>query len=262
MSEIDNSWVAFKMGEEDYAIRTKDVLEMVVLNETIDYPESPAHIRGMMNLRGSVFPCIDMRSRMGRLSRLVEINEIDSLLKTRKQDHINWLNELKNCVEEERDFSLTTDPHACGFGKWYDNFKTDNPILTSQLRKFDTPHKEIHAVAEKVLEIAATGDKKSALDIIEKTWCCELAHMKELFDETCLILTEQSREVVILTQANDKQIGLIVDGVSEVLNIEDSDIQDSNENQLLNKDDSILGFALKNGNIKTLLEVSSLVEDD
>jgi purine-binding chemotaxis protein CheW len=40
-----------------------------------------------------------------------------AMLEQRKQDHKRWLDELAASVREARAFTLTTDPHACAFGR-------------------------------------------------------------------------------------------------------------------------------------------------
>jgi hypothetical protein len=67
------------------------------------------------------------------------------VLGQRQQDHMKWLTESEASVAENRPFALTTDPHACAFGRWYDNFHTDDPWLAAAVRKLDAPRRRIHA---------------------------------------------------------------------------------------------------------------------
>jgi hypothetical protein len=70
-----------------------------------------------------------------------------AMMQLREQDHRKWLLELEASVQEHRSFLMTTDPHKCAFGKWYDNYHADNAWVAALLKKVDGPHRQIHAVA-------------------------------------------------------------------------------------------------------------------
>ena len=59
----------------------------------------------------------------------------------------------RSLVKENGKFTLARDPHQCAFGKWFDNFKTDNIAVSEVLKKFDAPHKRIHALADEIEEL-------------------------------------------------------------------------------------------------------------
>ena len=82
-------------------------------------PNTPRHIRGVINLRGKVLPLLDLRLRMGLPSALEDVEQMIAMLVAREQDHILWLNELLGAVNEGRPFTLARDPTQYMFGKWY-----------------------------------------------------------------------------------------------------------------------------------------------
>jgi hypothetical protein len=96
------------------------VRELVMVSEVASIPNMPDFVRGAINLRGRVMPLVDLRKRLGMVSATEETSELIRLMMQREQDHKNWLAELEACVRESREFKLTTDPHTCAFGKWYD----------------------------------------------------------------------------------------------------------------------------------------------
>lgn len=57
--------VAFKLGAEDYAIPIEMVESIIKVGELTSVPGSPAHVRGVMNLRGRVISVVDLRERFG-----------------------------------------------------------------------------------------------------------------------------------------------------------------------------------------------------
>ena len=50
---------------EDYGLPILTVREIKGLSALTPVPNSPPHIRGLMNLRGAVIPVVDLRSRFG-----------------------------------------------------------------------------------------------------------------------------------------------------------------------------------------------------
>ncbi|MBN1970595.1 MAG: purine-binding chemotaxis protein CheW [Candidatus Delongbacteria bacterium] len=60
---IQNRYLTFKVGEEEYGIDIHYVLEIVGLIKITPLPETENYIKGVVNLRGQVIPVIDMRLR-------------------------------------------------------------------------------------------------------------------------------------------------------------------------------------------------------
>ena len=259
MSEMDNSWVLIELNKQRYGIRTEYIQEMVLFSGTSRLPDHPDYVRGVVNLRGTVIPIMDLRKRLGMSGRREELNELVELLKAREQDHVNWLNELKASVEENREFKLTSDPHACAFGRWYDNFKTENQLLKTILNKFDNPHKAIHEIANVVEEMVKKEDYEGAKALIKNTWNCELSEMRFLFNEARTILIETSREIVIVIDYNNMLAGFVADSVEDVLDILPEDIMESPKIKSGRQSDFIDGLAKVNNDVNILLNIEALI---
>lgn len=259
VSEMENSWVLFELDGEQYGIRTENIREMVLFTEPTKVPDYPSHMRGVINLRGMVIPVIDLRKRLGKHGFLEETDDLVSTLKARDEDHVRWLNELKASAEKDRDFTLTTDPHACAFGKWYDNFTTDNQLLQGQLKKFDQPHRSIHNVAIDVAKFRNDGKKDDALARIQYAWNEELSLLRSLFRETIKIIKENVSEIVVIVESDDMRVGFVVDKVLEVTDITPSDIEDSPKIKNGVPSRFIRGLAKVGKEVKILLSVKELI---
>lgn len=57
--------VTFSLGREQYAVPIDLVREVVRVTDITRVPHAPAHIRGVMNLRGRILPVMDLRTRLG-----------------------------------------------------------------------------------------------------------------------------------------------------------------------------------------------------
>lgn len=58
--------VSFRAGDQEYCIDIKAVREIRGWTASTPIPQSPAHVCGVINLRGAVLPIIDFNCRLGR----------------------------------------------------------------------------------------------------------------------------------------------------------------------------------------------------
>jgi purine-binding chemotaxis protein CheW len=58
-------YLSFHLGEEEYAIQVLKVREIVKIQHITGVPETPAELKGVINLRGKVIPVVDLRLRFG-----------------------------------------------------------------------------------------------------------------------------------------------------------------------------------------------------
>lgn len=54
------NFCSFTIGDKKLAIPIEAVREIIDLTETLPLPGSPEHVKGLVHLRGEVFPVIDM----------------------------------------------------------------------------------------------------------------------------------------------------------------------------------------------------------
>jgi purine-binding chemotaxis protein CheW len=57
--------VAFRIGNEDYAVDIQRVQEINRFSELVHLPQTPEFIEGILNLRGRVIPVVSLRKRFG-----------------------------------------------------------------------------------------------------------------------------------------------------------------------------------------------------
>ncbi len=189
---------------------------MVAVPATRPVPQAPSYVRGIINLRGKVLPLIDLRLRLGFRSTVSELSEFTTMLAQREQDHKNWLNELDASIQEEREFTLTTNPHKCAFGKWYDTFETDDLSARAILRKFDRPHRRIHAIAHKVEKLQAEGNFKAASAVVLQAKEKELQMMIKLFASIGDHMREAAREIAMIVETPTFDYAVVIDMVKAV----------------------------------------------
>jgi purine-binding chemotaxis protein CheW len=64
--------VGFRLDNEDYAIAITKIQEIILMKPITRIPQVPDFIEGLINLRGSVIPIVNLRKRFGLPSRDVD----------------------------------------------------------------------------------------------------------------------------------------------------------------------------------------------
>jgi len=78
--------VCFKVDHEEYAVSIMKVQEIIRINEITTVPKTREYMKGIINLRGTVVPVVDMRTRFGlhasenqESCRIVVVNIADKI---------------------------------------------------------------------------------------------------------------------------------------------------------------------------------------
>jgi purine-binding chemotaxis protein CheW len=58
-------YLVFELGGEEFGIRVLQVREIMGVLEITSLPQTPAHVKGVINLRGKVIPVVDLRLKFG-----------------------------------------------------------------------------------------------------------------------------------------------------------------------------------------------------
>ncbi len=64
-SDSEMQLVVFKLGREEYGVSILQVQEIKRMTDITRVPHTPDYIKGVINLRGSVLPVLDIKKRLG-----------------------------------------------------------------------------------------------------------------------------------------------------------------------------------------------------
>jgi purine-binding chemotaxis protein CheW len=59
------TYLSFKLGEEVFAINVSKVINILEMSRITKIPKAPEYMKGVVNLRGTVLPVIDLRIKFG-----------------------------------------------------------------------------------------------------------------------------------------------------------------------------------------------------
>lgn len=219
-------WVVARVFHQMAALHSSVVRELVIMPEVTPVPRMPDYFLGVMNWRGKIIPCIDLRKRLGMPGAREELEELAGMITARAADHMAWMEELYRSVEERRPFTLSTDPHSCAFGRWYDSFQTHNLTVSALLRKMDAPHKAIHALAVRVENLKQQGKFEEAAHVVNSARDTTLSRLLDLFSNFETVLKESYRPVAVIVHTAGTLAAITVDSVEAVEPIDPASIEE------------------------------------
>ncbi len=65
VQDREGKYLTFALGPEEYGLEILKVREIMGIMEITAVPQTPEHVRGVINLRGKVIPVIDLRAKFG-----------------------------------------------------------------------------------------------------------------------------------------------------------------------------------------------------
>lgn len=65
VSEACLEFLCFRVSDEIYGINIMDIKELIKPREVTEVPRAPAFVSGVLSLRGTIIPVVDMRVRLG-----------------------------------------------------------------------------------------------------------------------------------------------------------------------------------------------------
>jgi len=220
-----DTWVIVEIRRQQFAIPAAAVREIVAIPEVTTLPRGRPEDRGVITLRGSCLPVIDLRKKFGWQSVPEELADFCRLMQQREQDHRRWLEELERSVIEGSEFQLAIDPHKCAFGKWYDSYRSESPWVTGLLQKFEHPHGRKHAFAASTSAFLAEGKNEEARRLVDSARHGELQIMVSLFRQLKDLVRETARELAVVISTPSNTFAVSIDRTVGVENIPADRIQ-------------------------------------
>lgn len=214
-------WLIFTLCDHVYAIHSKYVTGIITPPENITpVPHSPETYRGVAEIRGEMYPVLDMRRLFNYTSLEQECADFTDMMDKREQEHIAWAEELRRCVENDEDFTGATDPHKCKFGMWYDEYKKKSVNANYVLHKIEKPHESLHYAAAQIAQARKLSDKaekKSRIDELMRLISEEyVPEIRDIIDESRRRYRSFYRETVVLLKSESANLAIAVDKVLAV----------------------------------------------
>lgn len=115
------NFLAFFLNEKNYAFPILKVNEVIVLPEITPMPKAPIYMKGVINLRGSIIPIIDLRLALNMEE--VEYNKQTCVIIVKMQIDNNekMVGFIVDCVSEVFEIPLGSIENAPSYGEKLDD---------------------------------------------------------------------------------------------------------------------------------------------
>lgn len=100
MSTNTRQYLTFQLREEIFAIDVVNVREILEFSTVTKVPQTPEYMRGVINLRGSVVPVLDMRLKFGMSVTEKTINTCIVVVEVPMEDENVIIGALVDSVQE------------------------------------------------------------------------------------------------------------------------------------------------------------------
>ena len=99
----NHQYLTFKLDEEIFALGIDKVREVLDYTSVTKVPQTPDFMRGVINLRGSVVPVVDMRLKFGMAKTEQTVNTCIIIVEINLEGETTILGALADSVQEVLD---------------------------------------------------------------------------------------------------------------------------------------------------------------
>jgi purine-binding chemotaxis protein CheW len=111
-----NQYLTFFIRDEEYAVEILRVKEIIEFEHVTRVPTTPAHVRGVINLRGAVLPVVDLSAKFGNAETELTRTTCIVVVETRLNDELLTIGVVSSAVSEVVDIADAAIEPAPSFG--------------------------------------------------------------------------------------------------------------------------------------------------
>ncbi|MBU3917526.1 chemotaxis protein CheW [bacterium] len=93
-------FLTFKLEEEVFAVEISKVREVLEYGTITKVPQTPKMMKGVINLRGSVVPVIDMRVKFGMNEKEKTVNTVTIIIEIEIDNELTMIGAMVDSVKE------------------------------------------------------------------------------------------------------------------------------------------------------------------
>lgn len=122
----------------------------------------------LLVLSMAVVYTLSMKNVEAIKSEALQLSEMNTFFSDRVVDHLKWMDGLSTGLFiQGKEFQGKLNPEECNLGKWMHSFSPYSAEISEPFRQMDTPHRELHASAEKIISSMKAGNKAKAYEVYQ-----------------------------------------------------------------------------------------------
>ena len=230
--------IVFKVEENSFALNIDNVKRIIQARELTIVPNSSPLIDGIMSYEKNVIKVLNFRKLVGLSSYEEELFKFFEHIKVDLQE---WVEMLKNSIENGTDFTKSTNPNSCEFGKWLNSFNSYSEQLEEIVEHLRQNHKELHELGRHLLKLQEK-DPKQAQNIFHENvfqvYKNMLGYFKKLMAQIDSIANGLQK--LIIYETDEKVFAIKVDKIEDIDHIDETATMNNNDKSY--SDMEILGI--------------------
>jgi len=115
------TFLSFKMDKEVFAINVSKVINILEMKQITKVPKTPKFLKGVINLRGTVLPVVDLRIKFGLPEKETTVDTSIIVLSIEKDGETTLLGTLVDAVSEVLELKMDEIAPSPTIGTKYDS---------------------------------------------------------------------------------------------------------------------------------------------
>lgn len=115
------TFLSFQMDEEVFAINVSKVLNILEMKHITKVPKTPKYLKGVINLRGTVLPVVDLRIKFGLPEKETTVDTSIIVLNIEKDGETLLLGTLVDAVREVLELKMDEIAPSPSIGTKYNS---------------------------------------------------------------------------------------------------------------------------------------------
>jgi purine-binding chemotaxis protein CheW len=120
-AERTGKYLTFKLGKEEFGIAVMNVREIMGLQEVTEVPGTPAHLKGVINLRGKIIPVVDLRLKFALAEAPFTQSTCIIVVQVLQESETAMIGLIVDAVSEVLNLGLSDIEDAPDFGTGTEN---------------------------------------------------------------------------------------------------------------------------------------------
>jgi chemotaxis signal transduction protein len=215
-----NDYIIFTVGGNFYALQVASIQRIVQVPSITPIPNAHPFIEGMLSYENKVSKVVNFRQMMALPPHE---EEISTLFVRSKEDHVHWVKALRQALEEDHEFTLTYDPHACRFGQWLDSYSTHDEKVLNILKVLRPMHAKLHEKGREIMAMRE-NDPKKAMEMFEADIGVIFNFTTSKLDEMTAMSSSISGQMqkLLIYQRDEEYFGIKVDKIEDIVKLDSS----------------------------------------
>lgn len=216
----NNRALTFRMGESLFGIDVSHILSFSDSFDEIKYAtQNIDGFIGYLDFRNTLVRVFDCATCLSQSRERDSLTILIEDIKTYQQAHIDWVNALEHSILTDEPFTKPRNPRMCAFGQWFYSFETNDESLRALLDKIEQPHKHIHSLADRLLDMAGTGQRDEAIEVLRIEKQTTLKKLLRVLEHITELLQNSIHPIVLhLTQdGRTPWFSMVLDDIGDII---------------------------------------------